>query len=522
MMADFHLLRPWWLLGVPAALLFLWAASRQSDMKFQWRGMIAPHLLDHLISGAPAKGRLRPYHLTAILIAVAAIALSGPTWQRELPPFVQDEAPLVIAVDLSQTMDAIDVTPSRLERAKLKVFDILAQRPAARTAIIAYAGSPHLVLPLTDDPSLIRSYVDSLATRIMPVGGKDSAAALNLAEKTLANEAAAGTVLLITDGVEAASTAAVGKAGGRNGLVILAIGTAEGGPVKTADGGFASDSSGNRLFATLDVAALKALRDHSSASVATFTADDTDVRWIVQRIKTHFEQKSAESETRWRDFGWWLTIPIALLAALSFRRGWVVRWTGVLLALQILVGADVSHAADRWFVDMWLTPDQQGRLAYQSGKYEAAAAAFEDKAWQGIALYRAGKFDDAVNAFASRNTPESWFNQGNALLHLGRIEAAVIAYKHALDLHKDWPEAASNLAIAEKLVARKKDEKQEEQQDPSLDPDQVQFDEKGKRGKEGQVNVAEQAAEIWMKNIVVSPADLLARKFAIEDARGKK
>jgi Ca-activated chloride channel homolog len=155
MIADFHFPRPWWLLGLVIALGFLWLASRQSDMRIRWRDMIAPQLLDHLISDDPSKGRLRPYHLTAILIAIDAIALSGPTWQRELPPFVQDKAPLVIALDLSQTMDAIDVTPSRLERAKLKVHDLLATRPAAKTAVIAYAGSAHLVLPLTDDATLL-------------------------------------------------------------------------------------------------------------------------------------------------------------------------------------------------------------------------------------------------------------------------------------------------------------------------------------------------------------------------------
>ena len=66
---------------------------------------------------------------------------------------MEDTAPLVIAIDLSQTMDAIDIAPSRLERVKLKVRDLLALRAGARTAIVAYAGSAHIVLPLTDDAS---------------------------------------------------------------------------------------------------------------------------------------------------------------------------------------------------------------------------------------------------------------------------------------------------------------------------------------------------------------------------------
>ncbi|MFJ7355716.1 VWA domain-containing protein [Phyllobacterium sp. NPDC097923] len=520
MIADFHFLRPWWLTGIPAAMLFLWLAARQGDMRIKWRGMIVPELLDHLISGREHRGGIRPYHWMAMLIALSAIALSGPTWQKELPPFVQDAAALVVAIDLSRTMDAIDVTPSRLERAKLKIDDILALRPAARTAVIAYAGSAHLVLPLTEDASLIRTYVNSLVTPIMPVGGRNTAAALELAEKTLADEEASGTILLMTDGIDSGSLAAV-QSKRRSGLVILGIGTAQGGPVKTADGSFANDANGNRIFAKLDIDALRELRN-SETSVATYTADDSDVHWIAQHIRTHFEQRSDAGQTRWRDFGWWLTIPIALLAAFTFRRGGGIRWTGAILAFHMITSADTARAADNWFADAWLTRDQQGRLAYQRGAFPDAADTFADPAWKGASLYRARKFDEAINAFARENTPESWFNQGNCLMQLGKYDAAVAAYEKALAVRKDWIPAKGNLDVAERLAARKKKDESEEPRDPDDDPDQIQFDEKGKQGKEGEVDVAEQAADIWMKNIAVSPAQLLARKFALEAAQGAK
>jgi Ca-activated chloride channel family protein len=90
-----------------------------------------------------------------------------------------------------------------------------------------------------------------------------------------------------------------------------------------------------------------------------------------------------------------------------------------------------------------------------------------------------------------------------------------------LEKHKDWPAAQANLAVAERLIALKKEEKQEEQQQPNENPDSVQFDDKGKQGKKGEIAIAEQTSEMWIKNIQVSPADLMARKFAIE-AQGKK
>ncbi|PSJ60479.1 VWA domain-containing protein [Kumtagia ephedrae] len=521
MIADFHFLRPWWLLALVAAVVLPWLLGRQTDVRARWRGMIASGLLDHLVITRQATRKLRPVHLTAAAIALGAIAAAGPTWERERPPFVEDTAPLAIAIDLSPTMDATDISPSRLERAKLKIQDLLDRRKGARTTVFAYAGSAHMVLPLTDDAALIKTYTASLATRLMPVPGKDTARALQAAEAGLANEEAPGTILFLTDGVEQAALDAFSGYRGRHDLMVLGIGTAEGGPVRIGEGAYLTDSAGARVFAKLDVEGLKELQRQSSVQVATVTTDDTDVDWIVRRIQTAFQQKAAEGATRWRDMGWWLTIPIAVLGALWFRRGWSVQWTGVLLAAMLLALPDRADAADRRLADMWLTPDQQGRLAFERGDFAGAAERFRDPAWRGIALYRAGKFGEALDAFAQSDTAEAYYNQGNALMHLARPEQAVAAYGQALKTRPDWAEAKANLAIAEALAAaKKKDDEEQEAQDPNEKPDEIQFDDKGKKGKAGTVDAAEQTAEMWMRNIQVTPADLLARKFAIE-ARGE-
>ena len=517
MIEDFHLLRPWWLLALAVPAIIVWMSSRSTDTRRQWKGLIEPHLLDSLVVDTAPGSRMRPSWLLALVLALAILAASGPTWERELPPFVEDTAPLVIAIDLSPTMDAIDVTPSRLERAKLKIRDILAGRPGARTAVVAYAGSAHLVLPLTEDGSLIETYTDALATRIMPVDGKDTAKALELAETTLNSEDVPGTVLFLTDGIEQKAFDAF-KLKSRQGIIVLGIGTAEGGPVKQADGGFLTNAAGGRVAAKLDVEALKNLHALTGADVATYTDDDTDVRWVSQKIRTNFAQKQANEGDHWRDAGWWLIGPVLLFFAFSFRKGWVVRVGIFLLAARLLL-PDQAQAAD--FEDMWLTPDQQGRMAYEKGDFERAAMRFVDPMWKGTSFYRAGKYAEAIDAFAADDSAESWYDQGNALLHIGKLDEAVTAYKTALKKRPAWPDAVANLAIAEKLVKAKKDAEEEQEDQPNLPPDSVQFDDKGKQGKAGTVNIAEQTSELWMKNIVVSPADLMARKFAIEAQRTK-
>lgn len=517
MIADFHFLRPLWLLALVAAPLLVFLVSRRSDVRSQWQGMIAPHLLDHLLVEKGGKRRFQPVHVTAALIAVAAISAAGPTWQRERPPFVEDTAPLAIAIDLTPTMNATDISPTRLERAKLKIQDILNLRKSSRTALFAYAGSAHMVLPLSDDAALVKTYLAALSPAIMPVAGKDTAKALQEVEKALASEPVPGTILFMTDGVERTAFRTFSEYQGRNALMVLGIGTAEGGPVKTADGGYLTDATGGHVRAKLDVDGLKALQSTSKAEVATVTSDDADVRWIVRRIQTNFAAKTAEGLTRWHDAGWWLTIPIAIFGLFWFRRGWTVRWAVYLLAATILIGNDRAEAADDRFLDLWMTPDQQGRRAFERGDFQGAAEVFTDPAWRGAALYRAGRFQDAIDAFAESDTAESYYNQGNALMHLDKAEEAIAAYQQALKRRRDWTDAKTNLEIAEKRKADKDKQEQDEQQEQAgMDPDEVQFDDKAKKGQDATIQGAPQTADMWMRNIQVSPADLLARKFAIE------
>lgn len=519
MIGDFHFLRPWWLLGLVAAAALVLLVSRRNDARAGLRDLIAPHLLDHLLIDPQGSKRWRPVHFVALVMALGAIAAAGPTWRRQQPPFVEDKAPLALVIDLSQTMDAIDITPSRLERAKLKVQDILKLRPGARTAVFAYAGSAHMVLPLTDDAELVKTYVNALQTRIMPVPGKDTTKALQAAEAGLAREAVPGTLLFLTDGVEPAAINAFRRHGGNDEIMVLGIGTAEGGPVKTGEGQFLTDAGG-RVLAKLDVEGLHRLGREAGVRVATVTLDDSDVRWITQRIRTHLQARLAEGKTEWLDAGWWLTIPIALLAALWFRRGWSVQWAGAALLAVAVAASGRAEAAGFDFAGMWLTPDQQGRIAFDKGDYARAAAHFADPMWRGVALYRAGKFGEAVDAFAQVRTAESYYNQGNALAHFDKLEEAVASFKEALKLRPGWPEAEDNLALVEKLIAERENEAEEEEA-PNQKPDQIQFDEKGKKGKEGKVDLARQTAEMWMRNIQITPTDLLARRFAIE-AQGAK
>lgn len=324
LLADFHFLRPSWLwLLIPVAVIvfMLW---RQQSAIHRWRSVIAPHLLEHLVVRSKDGSWLRPSHLLGAGLVLAVVAVAGPSWRREPPPFTQDTAPLIMALELSNTMLVEDIQPSRLERAQQKATDLLAERKGARTGLLAYSGSAHLVLPLTDDPSVLEAYVTSLDPSVMPMPGKDSAAALALAEEMLADEPTPGTILYLTDGIEAEAASAFGEFSDihRDQIAVLAVGTDGGGPIPLPGGGLGEIS-------TLDRAGLEAVEREANAYVTTVTVDDTDVRRINRSIASHLTAvQQDDSEGRWRDEGWWLTLPLLLLTLGWFRKGWTVQWEG--------------------------------------------------------------------------------------------------------------------------------------------------------------------------------------------------
>ena len=319
---DFHFLRPEWLWALLPIALVLFLLWRQGSGVRRWQSVIAPQLLEHLIVRPKGGSWLRPSHLLGPVLILAVLAVAGPSWRREPPPFTQDTAPLVMALDLSESMLVEDIQPSRLERAQQKARDLLAERKGARTGLLAYAGTAHLVLPLTDDPSVLEAYITSLEPSVMPVQGKDSVAALKVAEGMLADDPTPGTILFLTDGIATgdAPEFADHSRRSRDQIVVLAVGTEQGGPILRPDGSFGEVS-------TLDRPGLEAVEAQADAYVTTVTVDDTDVRRVNRQIATHLTAVQQEDEEgRWRDEGWWLVLPLLILCLGWFRKGWMIQW----------------------------------------------------------------------------------------------------------------------------------------------------------------------------------------------------
>lgn len=521
-----HFLRPHWLWLVAAAPAIYFLHRVRDDVRARWVRYIQPDLLDHLIVSRKARWSFRPIHMACLLILVGGVAAAGPTWKSEQPPFTEDKAPLAIVLDLSPTMDAIDLDPTRLERAKMKLRDLSKVRNGGRTALFVYAGTTYMVLPFTTDFSLFDLYLSSLSTGLMPENDKDSTKALRTVEEFLKDEPVPGTILFVTDGVEARSVAAfhqfAAQASNSNEILVLGVGTSQGGPVRTGENRFLTDSAGRRVYSKLDIDQLRALNS-AGIPTATMTLDDDDIHWVQRHVQHHLDLlQQRDSKMRWIDEGYWLTIPVCAIAMFWFRKGWVVRWAAIGIAFCSL--HPPAHAQTRFtWMDLWLTHDQQGRYYFERNDFKKAAERFDDPIWRGISLAHAGDHEAALNSLALSDTAEAWYNQGDALAHLGRYKDASQAFQEALGRRPSWREAEENLALVKSLIpkpAKKKDEREEEEA-PNLPPDQTKFDEKGKQGKKTvQVKLdPKKMEEIWMRNIQTSPADFLRRRFAMQAAQ---
>lgn len=518
-LSAFHFLRPLWLLVlIPGVLLpLLWA--RRHDLARRLDGVIAPHLLKHLVITPRDNQRLRPVHLLAALLVLGGVAAAGPTWEQDRPDFLDNRAPLILAVDLSASMDADDVPPSRLAAAKHKLHDLIQRRAGSRVALIAYAGSAHLVLPATDDPALLDSFLQALSTRLIERSGKDALGAIRLAKRLLAAEQSPGTLVLVTDGADASQFDAIGQElqGSDLQVLVLAVGSQDGGLLPGANGQSRLDDQGRPQLGRFDAEGLKGLADAANAPLGSLTLNDDVLDWVELHAQQHFQAVRDDDQTvHWKDAGYWLCWPLLLLALFSVRRGWRVHWlSGVLLALSL--GLPPQPAQAGALADAFFTPDQQGRWAFEHGHYPQAAEHFDDAYWKGLAAYRAAEFDVALASFARLDSAPGYFYLGNTYVRLSKFEQAIAAYQQALRVQADFPEAQANLALAQALLKDRDD--QQEAGPPDEKADKIEFDNKTGKGKTVQMKSQQASSDqLWLNNLTTSPAQFLRRKFQLQDA----
>ena len=542
MITHFHFLRPEWLLLAPGLLIFerLLRSSQANPDRFA--GVIDPELLQHLRVQKPPIARFNPNSVLVIVVLLVTLIMAGPSWQQQPSPLAEDAAPLVVVIDVSESMATTDVAPSRLLRGIQKIRDLLKLIPDKRVGVIAYAGSAHTVLPLTSDHEVTENFLAVMTPGITPRAGKYPEYALPGIDRLLAQTYYRSSVLLVTDGLGAGSSERIQSWCRDRDYQLLIYGF--------------GDPSATQSTVPLEREALSNLAARCGGRYFDASIDRRDVATIAGAMTDAYKVIDDEA-LPWRDNGYPLVFPVLLLVLLWFRRGWTRLWIWLLVpclftfsnapTAQPKLDAEVPlslksqpeisrhgvlQPALDGFLSLWLTPDQYGHILLQLGYYQKAAEVFENPIWRATARYYHQDFGQAATLFTRQDNDVALFNEANARAHRRDYVGARNRYDVLLDRNPEFPGARANREFIHEIIeaSNRLSESQTNEAgvgSETLDEDQ---DPQIGEGAETLVNEVEErtqysaeailaspeTAALWMKNVQPDPANFLRSKFNIQ------
>jgi Ca-activated chloride channel family protein len=463
------------------AYLYGWRKRRQILERFAGHRTLAALAP----AGVAARRRWRAVLvLTAGLLVV--IALAGPQYGFQWQEIERRGIDLVIALDCSRSMLATDIQPSRLDRAKRKIYDLLTLLQGDRVGLVAFSGTAFLQCPLTIDYPAFNLFLDVLSPDYLPVGGSDLVAALDTAAEAFDPQSTAEkAIILITDGEHTGDRdpleAARRMAAADIKVFCIGVGSGDGVPLPDTHGGFTKDGSGQIVLSRLDENMLTRMALATGGGYVRSVAGDIDLETIyVQQIRARMESTTIESGRQriWADRFQW---PLALAIALLVIAGWMPLDKKALTTLLLFLAIPVTPPG------AMAGPLQQGYEAYEKGAYDQALQRFIDGQLKdpdnpsilyniGNAYYKAGNFAAAQEHYAQALTkappdlkPKLHYNMGNGAYRQGRLEAAVDHYSAALQLSPDDSQAKENLAFVKKRLQQQQqqnDRNRERQDNP--------------------------------------------------------
>ncbi len=475
--AHFKMLYLVWTLPV-LLLIMIHGARRRGKILKAFAGDRA--LARIVPPGLAGRRRLRAALVLGAMLLLA-IAVSGPRYGFQWQQIERRGVDIMIALDCSRSMLAQDIQPTRLDRAKREIYDLLGMLQGDRAGLVAFSGSAFLQCPLTVDYDAFNLFLSVLTPDYLPVGGSDLSAAVHAAlEGFEENSPVEKALILITDGENTGrgdpmdAARAAQKAGLR--IFCIGVGSGQGVPVPDNQGGFKKDADGQIVLSNLDEALLTRMARATGGAYVRSVAGDMDLDAVYRdRIRTDMQAATVESGRKqvWADRFQW---PLALAVALLLAAGLIPSVKGAhlaLLAIMLLPAFSEAHAG----------PLQEGYKFYQQGQYEKALEHFTKAQLEdpqnpevlynvGNAYYKNSNFAAAAQHYAQaleqadpQLKAKLLYNLGNSAYRQGRLKEAVENYEASLQLDPKDSQARENLEFV-----RKKMQNQQQQQDDSSDP----------------------------------------------------
>ncbi|WP_417877787.1 vWA domain-containing protein [Vibrio sp.] len=542
---QFHFIRPLWLLALIPMFFLVWLRWHEGS-KPSWKDILPVHLREVLTIGEHGWRKQLPLKLLMVNVFIAILICAGPSWQREASPFGEDKASMLVVLDNSDSMLQKDLPPSRLERSKQKVRDLLASRQGGKTGLVVFAGTAHVAMPITQDSAVFDPFLAAIDPEIMPVKGKLAEQALPFIDQQLQGLPGA-SVLLVTDGVNPVTISKYEEyfADKPYQLLILAAGN--------------PDIVSNN---PMDLDSLQALANKANGRLVEVSVDNADIQQLNRYVERNM-QLNGESSMPWKDLGYALLFPIALIMLIWFRKGWLVQWCLIAMVTgsamvptdvwaenisikaeepQVVQEVTAFDKAAQWWWDLWLTPDQQGQRLFNKQEYLAAAKQFSDPLRKGSAYYYASEFELAHSAFLEMQNDPSEDVRDFGLYNAASALARQREYLAARDLLQSLaskttlsqalrPDVEHNLkvigGIVEEINQMSESQAGTEQEMSTELGDNPQTAEGAEEQTSQEMMIKEtlSAAEIlgnqemadkWLKRVESDPKDFLRSKFQIQ------
>ncbi len=508
----------------PARLIFLWSIP-VAFLLFVWAETEWRRRLGRLGKGEFLRSRLMPefsigrrrmsWILLLLVFLFSTLALARPQWGEEKKKVERKGVDLLFVLDTSLSMLAEDVKPSRLEKSKFEIRNLIRRLKGDRVGMISFAGSGFLQCPFTLDYSAFLLFVDAVKVGFIPHPGTSLAQAIEIGVRAFPEKSRKYRAMIVfSDGEDhEGGVAQAVEAAKRAGIRIYTVGTGteEGEPIPLRGAsndklaGYKKDRNGEVVITRLNGPLLKEIAKETGGLYLQATPGEREIDIILKHMESLGERQLKERLITEREdhFQLFLIFAFLLLVGESLLGSRMARAGKLLLPLTLLV-------LFSGFIDTPRSLVEKGNDLMEQKKYQSAVESYrkaevarpKEPAIRynlGTSLYQLYEFRDAEReleqALAQAKEPEMkakiLYNYGNAKYRLGDFEKAIEAYKKVLDINPKDKDAKYNLEFLQQkkaLFEKKQEEKQKDQkqQKPQPQKDQEQQEQQQKQEEKEQ------------------------------------